>query len=500
MDLLKSALELLSSQKEPKKAPGKFTPVNLRQYNNAIDTSAKRSSTNVVPVKMMSEKAANVLQAKKNKQELARRQQAIAVSEAAKNKPFSTQQLAEETGAIGDKLRLFPNDPNSIIDEYLNPGVMIGKMASGVGAIPEDLKKGKLSKAALSVAEPLLLGALGGLGGSKTKGQFLNEILNPVAGVSSPIKDLLKKTNIDAKQFMDILRNGKSASKNVFTTPEINEVTSAYRQDIADLLSPEGQKRLKNLGINVEEFNKNRPELKFMEHRGSFSLGTHPAVTERPGVHINTESNKDVIRRLNEGMTQKDVIAHEIGHTLQTAKYKNSPEFKKRLDFYNQHIKDIEEYPNYSWLKKKFYDPPVPLSNFEHYAIANPVETSIDKAAEKLIPKENLSGQALKNLNYFNYKEESLPWLKKQSLERLPFLREMRSNMKSKGYINHIYDEIPESVIEKYLKENPTNRISSAFKNNPENRKLIADIMKVLPAVGAGVSVKSALDQEKKKK
>jgi hypothetical protein len=503
MDILKDAINLLSSKKEdpkPKKGPAKFTPVNLRAYNAKMDTSAKSDNTKVVRQPIMSVKQSNALKAERDASELARREKAIATSFAARDKPLSTKQLQEVTGAIGDKLRLFPNNPNSFIDEYLNPGVMIGNMASGLGSLPEDIKKGRIGKAALSVAAPLAVGAIGGLGGAKTKAQFLNEVLNPVAGISTPIKDLLKKSGVDSKDYFNRLRSGKSVNKNIFTTPEMSQATAAYRDDIANLLSDEGQKRLKKLGVDVEEFNKNLPELIFQDEYGSYAIGTHPSITERPSIRINTEKNKDLINRLNDGITQKDVVSHEIGHTIQTSLDKSSDEFKKRLKVYNQHVKDIEEYPNYPWWKKMIYDPPVPLEKYEQYAMSQPLETSIDRAAGNLIPKENIGEQATDNLNYFMRGRGSSLFQKPDKLERLPFLREMRSNMKSKGYIKNIYDKIPESTISKYLKENPNNRISSAFENNTQNRKLLSDLFKVLPAAGAGVATTLSTAKDKKKK
>jgi hypothetical protein len=505
MDILKAAIDLMSSRKEepkPKKGPAKFTPIDLKAYNRNMDTSAKSDNTKVVRQPIMSVKQANALKAEKNAAELARREKTIATSYAARNKPFSTQQLAEETGAIGDKLRLFPNDPNSFVDEYLNPGVMVGNMASALGSLPEDVKQGRIGKAALSVVAPVLLGALGGLGGSKTKSQFLNEVLNPVAGLSDPVKGLLKKSNVNAQELIDYLKKGQGFKKNVLRTPEMNESTVAYRQDIADLLSEEGQRRLKKIGIDVEDFNKNPPELFFQDERGSYSIGTHPSITERPGVYINPETNKEVMKKYD--MTQGDIVSHEIGHTLQTALDKNTPEFKKRMDFYKQHVKDIEEYPNWGWWKKMIYDEPYPIDRYEHLAIASPKETLIDVAAGNLIPKENLSEAAIGNLAYFNKGQgatlEGLLSGNKDIRERLPFLREMRSSMKSKGYIKNIYDEIPESMISKYLEENPNNRIASAFQNNQENRKLLAKIFKVLPAAGAGVATTLSTAKEKNKK
>ena len=498
-DIIKNALSYFSSENDKpksKRSPIKLTPLNLKEYAKKMDTSAKSDNTKLVR-QPLSVNEANALKAKNDAAELARRKQAIATSYAARKKPLSTKQLQEVTGAIGDKLRLFPNDPDSFIDEYLNPGVMIGNMASGLGSLPEDVKKGKIGKAALSVASPLILGALGGLGGSKTKAQFLNEVLNPVAGLSNPIKGLLKKSNITSNELIDYLKKNQGIKKNFLRTPETDEVTAAYREEIADLLSPEGQRRLKKLGIDVEDFNKNLPELFFQNDQGSYALATHPAVTERPGIYMNVGSNKEVMKKYD--MTQGDIVAHELGHTLQTAVDKNTPEYKKRLAFYNQHIKDIEEYPNYSFWKKLMYAPPDPLEKYSHLAIAKPIETKIDRALGNLIPKETLTDYELGNLSYFNRGAGVSLFGEKSIRERLPFLREMRNNMKEKKYINKRYDEIPESVLAKYLKENPRNRIASAFINTPINRKILLEELKDTPAIGAGVATTLSLANQKDK-
>lgn len=90
---------------------------------------------------------------------LAERKARLAGAEKAKSQPFSAKQLADETQATGDKLRLFPNDPNSFIDDYLNPGVFIGNMASGLGRVPLNIQEGNYADAALAVGTPLAFGA-----------------------------------------------------------------------------------------------------------------------------------------------------------------------------------------------------------------------------------------------------------------------------------------------------------------------------------------------------
>jgi hypothetical protein len=88
--------------------------------------------------------------------------------------------LARETQSTGDKFRLFPNDPHSFIDDWLNPGVMIGDMVSGLGAAPYEMERQESMMPLLTgIGAPLLAGALGGIG-AKTNKQFINNMFNPV--------------------------------------------------------------------------------------------------------------------------------------------------------------------------------------------------------------------------------------------------------------------------------------------------------------------------------
>lgn len=73
--------------------------------------------------------------------------------------PDSIEDMAVRASDLGDVFRLFPDDPDSFIDDYINPAVMIGEMASGLGAIPYNIEQGNYGQAALAVAAPLAAGA-----------------------------------------------------------------------------------------------------------------------------------------------------------------------------------------------------------------------------------------------------------------------------------------------------------------------------------------------------
>lgn len=161
--------------------------------------AAESTGANYTPI--MTVQAAEKLKAQRDAQELARRKQAIQASQAAASKPLrerlTPENLAQETGATGDKLRFFPNDPDSFIDDYLNPFKMVGDMASGLGRLPLNLKQGNYGQAAMSVATPLVVGATAGLG-AKSAGQFVNNLANPLVGTGqflttkTPLKNAYK--------------------------------------------------------------------------------------------------------------------------------------------------------------------------------------------------------------------------------------------------------------------------------------------------------------------
>lgn len=90
--------------------------------------------------------------------------------------------LTRERGAtaLADKARLFPNDPNSVFDEYVNPFVMLGGMGDNLQNATA--KDATLGERVAAVAMPLGAGALAGLGTTSTSG-FANNLVNPLAGV-----------------------------------------------------------------------------------------------------------------------------------------------------------------------------------------------------------------------------------------------------------------------------------------------------------------------------
>ena len=162
----------VSTKSTPSK---KITPQELKQI--------KESPTNVgnITLKEKQEKAQRLKEAEE------------AYQKRKSGAPVTPELLAQETQAIGDKISL-QNIPK--IGQYI-PNILdvtggIGSMASGLGAIPLNLNRGNYGQALLSVASPLAMGALAGVG-SPTVGQFVNNVANPLSGTGDLINNLGNK-------------------------------------------------------------------------------------------------------------------------------------------------------------------------------------------------------------------------------------------------------------------------------------------------------------------
>jgi len=153
----------------------KITPQEIKKI--------KESPTNVgnIKIKEAQEKAQRLKEA----EEAYKKRKAGA--------PITPELLAQETQAIGDKISL-QNIPGvgQYIPDMLDVTGGIGSMASNLGALPLNLNRGNYGQALLSVAAPLATGALAGIGTQNT-GQFVNNIVNPLAGTGEIIDNLGNK-------------------------------------------------------------------------------------------------------------------------------------------------------------------------------------------------------------------------------------------------------------------------------------------------------------------
>lgn len=91
--------------------------------------------------------------------------------------------LANEAASLDAKFRFSQED--NFFDDYINPLVWIGSMAKNLGESPQQAKQtGSLLPYITAVGTPLVMGAIGGAGATNT-GQFVNNLVNPVAGLGT---------------------------------------------------------------------------------------------------------------------------------------------------------------------------------------------------------------------------------------------------------------------------------------------------------------------------
>jgi hypothetical protein len=146
------------------------------------------------------------------------------------------QQLADETQATGDKFRMFPDEPNNFVDEWLNPGVMIGNMASDLGSAPlRAQQEDSYMPYVTSVGVPLLTGGLEGIG-AKSNSEFVSNLVNPlniVPGYKSAEKAIGQQLgNVGSGIKAQTIKNfPKSGS----LLPVIDEHMGGLKQGIIDV-------------------------------------------------------------------------------------------------------------------------------------------------------------------------------------------------------------------------------------------------------------------------
>lgn len=265
------------------------------------------------------------------------RQARIKASEEAKKKPFSAQRLAEETQATGDKFRLFPNDPNSFIDEYLNPGVIIGNMASGLGRVPLNIQQGNYGQAALDVASPLTTGALASIGAKGTS-QFINNIVNPLAGIS--LKPLSKLSKVEPKFIGSSLENVVNKTKNLEDLQAAQKFAEQYGYELPTNLERIAQSDeltnrtirgmmdrhntfVRGVSTNWDEIEKRNPEiLRHLEGKGIDWKNNPKAAAEYMSTHVPIKTgygraslNKDVFKKELDAIYTSNSIPTAEGYT-----------------------------------------------------------------------------------------------------------------------------------------------------------------------------------------
>ena len=268
-----------------------------------------------------------------------------------------------------------------------------------------------------------------------------------VTVLTNPEKFNILGDSQDLERFKNYINNNKE--RIVHTLDDLKITPQDEIQDLNDNLlnrfnSEEGRRRLGLLGIDNSKLNP--PELSFK----STGSGYYPSTNT---MDIDLEEAAKL------GMDPLTVYQHETGH----------------------------------WLTKQYGDQSPTLMRQKFY------ESPIDKEFRSSYPENFADDLLAKNPNPdFNKvsKETSAAYMLNIKDEPFPFLREMRQNMLNKGYINDEYDNISQETINKFIKENPDDRISSFTEPNSKQSQTIYELFKNLPAIIPGAIGLGALQQQ----
>jgi hypothetical protein len=247
----------------------------------------------------------NVIKAKEDvkKQEVAERKARIADSIDAQKEtiignPNWRENLARQTQAIGDKFRV--SDEPNFFDDYINPGVWIGDMASGLGQAPYVAKETNSNLPyVLGVGAPLVTGALEGIGGKSTK-DFITNLISPIPftgeainkglkGIKKLPNALKKSLNKETKPFqseVDWSKWNKEIPSNTQLMKEYNAIEKTSKANNTWMKNPDGSTFQGTpeqfVQQNSENFKKAFPEGHNRVYRGgnneNLSNREHPIV------------------------------------------------------------------------------------------------------------------------------------------------------------------------------------------------------------------------------
>jgi hypothetical protein len=231
---------------------------------------------------------------------------------------------------------------------------------------------------------------------------------------------------------------GKISDKYIYPIKykkQIAELESQLGRSIENLNTPEGRKRLADLGINPEEVFTNVPSITSDPTKGSsYSPNTNT-------INVNMRDAK----RLK--ATPQQIIEHEQGHNIQVASRASGQNAMTEID-HNAQLIDLKE--------------PQTISDLE---------------AMTHLQQEQYAGA---------------------KLEGMPYLREMRQDMLERGFIKNQYDEVDPSIMEKYLNSNSGQRFKKLIDTSNTNYRIIPLLLNRLPVAAGAIAGSAAIANEKK--
>jgi hypothetical protein len=273
---------------------------------------------------------------------------------------------------------------------------------------------------------------------------------------------------------------------------QIANVKDLHNKSLSDLQSEEAVKRLSGvLGIDVTKLDL-------------------PSITTRPriGSHYNPRANNINIdfRQLNElenseklMLPPETVYQHELGHWMQREGNRHSFGHKQELENYEKQLAAYNS-PSNQALKNKDLTNATPkeLDDWFNNFVSKPSmprataeSTVIDRFAQQLYGYDK--GTNMINIDAVVTPENidklypTAKYFTNRGVEPFAHLREMRQNMLNKGYIKDKYEPISQETINKFISENPTDRVSSFTIPSSNQTKGLESIFRNLPSViGAG--------------
>ena len=287
---------------------------------------------------------------------------------------FSSAENIKRTGqGLSERGRLFPNAENNI-ESWVNPFVMAGDMAKGLSEAPTDIKEGNYGKAALSVASPLLVGGLSGMG-AKTTGQFLNNAFNPLAGTKDLVNNLGNKYLPNAYRYnpLAIKENNEMLlyrARPIGQNPDINMAAQLKAKEAAGEPLKWYQKNLLNPQTNPEIiarekyygrwFEKNPERLDFYIDPGRRNFADEETIeilrTKLPKSEANkfNVGNFEDVKRLTLSPETEFILPKEMVNSAE-----RFPE-----NYWQELIKQDKAFNTPHWLKG-YKEIDVPKSNFK---------------------------------------------------------------------------------------------------------------------------------------
>jgi hypothetical protein len=350
--------------------------------------------------------------------------------------------LADKTGAIGDKLRV-SNKPN-FFDDYVNPAAMVGDMASAIGQAPKQAKESNsVMPYVTSLATPIVTGALAGVGakagGSTLKGLARqgNELFNPLAGVS--------KSSLDwGKWNKEIPLNKPLMKQSVNKKIDQNIIDNYTQREVDWLNSEEAVKRnMAATGKSKEAVIKERDKIFKQVNKTTINTLDDKA-DMASGVYANNKNNP-VINLFNTGNEKQllNVADHEIKHAVSQQAIRSGDGLTDLI------TNPYKKYPTVN--VKKWYDNFIPGETTSEWSSKAPEQQVVSKRIMDLVEKTQgiKRGTQLTDVNIEKLKEFLNTQIGNKDLQD-PDVITMFSSFKSKfgkDYPKQIKDMVNKAYI-----------------------------------------------------